>query len=71
MLLFGPDEACVDPSEGENGVVEVEVPFDSPAESKRFWMNIKLSPAKRSRALKLTILTFIIYKFYRVGLNLG
>ena len=66
MLLFGPDEACVDPSEGENGVVEVEVPFDSPAESffiihKRFWLNKKLSPAKRSRALKLT---FIIYKFY-------
>ena len=41
MLLFGPDEACVDPSEGENGVVEVEVPFD--------W------PAIRSRALKMTI----------------
>ena len=47
MLLFGLDEACVDPSVGENGVVEVEVPFES--------------PAKRSRALKLTILTFIIY----------
>ena len=41
MLLFGPDEACVDPSEGENGVVEVEVTFDS--------------PAKRSWALKVTI----------------
>ena len=43
-ILFGPDEACVDPSEFENGVVEVEVPFDS--------------PVKRSRALKLTTWTF-------------
>ena len=49
-LLFRPDEACVDPSENENGVVEVEVPFES--------------PSTRSRALKLTILTFVFYKFY-------
>ena len=75
MLLFGLDEACVDPSVGENGVVEVEVPFDSPAESfliihKRFLMNKKLSSVQRSRDLKSTILTSIIYKFYLLRMSI-
>lgn len=48
-MLFKPDEARVDPSEVENGVVEVKVPFDS--------------PAKRSRALKFTY-ECLIYKCY-------